>query len=148
PLHLCTFPINPVQSTQKIPALLEAPPYLRHFPPMIQQSLTKSWTLRPMETVDSNSLCGLGDLVKMLSWLSGKKSTTISRVARIHVEELGPCYFDHWIRMPTKTLWLNQTFFPFSALLKNNPPIFIGLTESQHFAILKMKDKNIYPEAQ
>ncbi|KNZ51217.1 hypothetical protein VP01_4043g1, partial [Puccinia sorghi] len=80
--------------------LLEAPQYLRNFPPMIHH------------------LCGLWEVVMMLSWIPGNKSTKISRrnqnstgikgslrklteAKRIHVEELGPCDIDHWMSMPT-----------------------------------------------
>ncbi|KNZ47701.1 hypothetical protein VP01_620g6 [Puccinia sorghi] len=125
------------------------------FFPMIDK-LTKSGTLRPMDTVDSESLSGLWEVVKMLPWMSGKKSI-------IHVEELGTCDVDHWISIPETghlmaevynrpvfyydKSWI-QPFFPLTTLPNNNLPIFIGLTESQHFVVLKMKDDNLFPAAQ
>ncbi|KNZ46773.1 hypothetical protein VP01_6976g1 [Puccinia sorghi] len=63
----------------------------------------------------------------------------INRVVhRIHVEELGCCDIDHWMSMPT------TAFFPSTTLPNNNPPIFIGLKESWHFVVLKMKDENLF----
>ncbi|KNZ54776.1 uncharacterized protein VP01_2857g4 [Puccinia sorghi] len=90
---------------------------------------------------NSKSLHGIWGVFKMLSWMSGKKSTTISRVAqRIHVEELGPCDIYHWMSMPTTDhimaevynrpvfyygkSW-SQKFFPSTTLPNKNPPIFI-----------------------
>ena len=37
-----TQKLNPVQSTQIIPSLLEAPQYLSHLPPMIHQYIEKN----------------------------------------------------------------------------------------------------------
>ncbi|KNZ45459.1 uncharacterized protein VP01_808g3 [Puccinia sorghi] len=42
----------------------------------------------------------------------------------------------------------SQTFFPLTTLPNKNPPIFIGLTEIQHFMALKMKDQNLFPVSQ
>ncbi|KNZ47849.1 hypothetical protein VP01_609g12 [Puccinia sorghi] len=74
-----------------------------------------------------------------------------------------PCDIDHWMSMPMTghhmaefynrsvfyfgKSW-SQTFFPLMTFPNNNPPIFIGLTESQHFIVLKMKDENLFPVAQ
>ncbi|KNZ54676.1 hypothetical protein VP01_2887g5 [Puccinia sorghi] len=33
-------------------------------------------------------------------------------------------------------------------LPKTNPPIFVGLTESRHFVVLKMKNENLFPASQ
>ena len=82
---------------------------------------------------------------------------------RILFEDPGPCNMDHWMSMPTTghlmaevydrpvfyygKSW-SQTFFPSTTLPNNNPPIFIGLTESQDFVVLKMKDENLFPAAQ
>ncbi|KNZ59877.1 hypothetical protein VP01_164g8 [Puccinia sorghi] len=81
---------------------------------------------------------------------------------RIHCEELGPYDIDHWMSIPTTghlmaevdnrpifyygKSW-SQAFFLSTTLPNNNPPIFIGLTESQHFLVLKMKDDNLFPAA-
>ncbi|KNZ47418.1 uncharacterized protein VP01_6404g1, partial [Puccinia sorghi] len=40
--------------------------------------------------------------------------------------------------------WI-QTLFPSTILPKNNPPIFLGLMETWHFVVLKMKDENLFP---
>ncbi|KNZ50517.1 uncharacterized protein VP01_4379g1 [Puccinia sorghi] len=42
----------------------------------------------------------------------------------------------------------SQTFFPLMTIQNKNPPIFIGLKESRHFLVLKIKDENLFPEAQ
>ncbi|KNZ43828.1 uncharacterized protein VP01_982g6 [Puccinia sorghi] len=42
----------------------------------------------------------------------------------------------------------SQSFFPSTTLPNQNPKIFIGLTESRHFMVLKMKDENLLPVAQ
>ncbi|KNZ48071.1 hypothetical protein VP01_592g12 [Puccinia sorghi] len=93
----------------------------------------------------SKSLRGLWDMVKMLSWISFQKSMTISMsmAQRIHVEKLGPCDIDHWMSMPTMGHLMAEVYNS-----SNNPPIFIGLTESQNFLVLKMKDENSFPTAQ
>ncbi|KNZ44209.1 hypothetical protein VP01_940g4 [Puccinia sorghi] len=82
---------------------------------------------------------------------------------RIDIEKLGPCDIAHWMSMPTTgnlmsevynwpvfyygKYW-SQTFFPSTTLPKNNPPIFLGLTETWHFVVLKIKDEDLFPMAQ
>ncbi|KNZ55113.1 hypothetical protein VP01_2761g3 [Puccinia sorghi] len=43
--------------------------------------------------------------------------------------------------------WI-QPFFPSTNLSNKNPPIFIGLSESRNFVILKINDENLCPVAQ
>jgi len=171
----------PVRSTQKIPSLLEAPQYLRHFPPMIHQYIEK------ILDVEADGHCGF----RVIAWALGRGQDAfmdvrkeiyrdltgqskfyldqgfldeIDRVAwRIRFEDSGPCDIDHWMSMPTTghlmaevydrpvfyygRSW-SQTFFPLTTPPNNNPPIFIGLTESRHFVVLKMKDEELFPAAQ
>ncbi|KNZ56979.1 uncharacterized protein VP01_2272g2 [Puccinia sorghi] len=42
----------------------------------------------------------------------------------------------------------SQTFFPLTTLQNKNPPIILGLTETWHFVVLKMKDEDLFPMAQ
>ena len=51
----------PVRSTRKIPSLLEAPQYLRHFPPMIHQYIEK------ILDVEADGQCGF----QVISWAFG-----------------------------------------------------------------------------
>ncbi|KNZ59948.1 hypothetical protein VP01_1639g15 [Puccinia sorghi] len=105
-----------------------------------------------------------GALAQLLEFYLNEGFLDESEVAqRIYVEELGPCDIDHWMSMPTTghlmaefynrlvfyygKSW-SQKLFPLTNLPKNNPPIFIGLTESQHFVVLKMKDENVFLVAQ
>ncbi|KNZ54750.1 hypothetical protein VP01_2868g6 [Puccinia sorghi] len=87
----------------------------------------------------------------------------IEKVAqRIDVDELGTCSIAHCMRMLTTghlmaevynrqiLLWqiLESNFPPINHLPNNNPPIFLGLTETQHFVVLKMKDEDLFPTPQ
>ncbi|KNZ48126.1 hypothetical protein VP01_588g2 [Puccinia sorghi] len=130
-----TQKVNPVQSTQKILAIFEAPQYLKHFPPIICQYVDK--------ILD----------VEMLSWMSGKRSKTVSSCNHnSNCIKASSMKLTEWLReyMPVfyyGKSW-SQSLFPSTTLSNNNPPIFIGLTESWHFVILKIKDESSFSEAQ
>ncbi|KNZ49585.1 hypothetical protein VP01_4922g1 [Puccinia sorghi] len=49
----------------------------------------------------------------------------------------------NWLR---KYMWSNWDLSILPS--KKNPPIFIGLTESWHFVVLKMIYEHLFPEAQ
>ena len=42
----------------------------------------------------------------------------------------------------------SQTFFPSSGSPNENPPIFLALTGSRHFVVLKMKNESLFPAPQ
>ncbi|KNZ54524.1 hypothetical protein VP01_2925g1 [Puccinia sorghi] len=114
------------------------PHSLRNFPPVIEKILD----------VEANIHCGF---------------RVILVAQRMNVEGLGPCDIDHWMRISTTghlmaqvfnrpvfdngKSWI-QTFFKLKTFWNNNLKILIGLIESQHFVVLKMKDENLFPAAQ
>ena len=135
--------ILPVRSTRKIPALPEAPQYLRHFPPMIHQYIEK------ILDVEADGHCGF----RVIAWELGRGQDSfmdvrkeiyndlkersefylnqgfldeVDRVARrIHVDESGPCDIDHWMSMPTTGHLMAEVY--------NRPVFYYGKSWSQTF---------------
>ncbi|KNZ59735.1 hypothetical protein VP01_1671g2 [Puccinia sorghi] len=87
----------------------------------------------------------------------------IDKVAeRIDFEKSGTCNISHWVIIPTAEnlmeevynrpvfygKYWSQIFFSSTNVPNNNPPIFLCLTETWDFVVLKMKDENSFPENQ
>ncbi|KNZ48570.1 hypothetical protein VP01_5561g1, partial [Puccinia sorghi] len=120
---------NNCNQPKKTPALEEAPQYLKHFPPMIQPYIEQ------ILDVEAEEHCGFQLIAWALVW---------SRwLYMLKIQDLRftiPVFYYH-------KYW-SQTFLPSTTLPNNNPPIFLGLTETQHFVALKMKYENLFTLAQ
>ncbi|KNZ50598.1 hypothetical protein VP01_4333g1, partial [Puccinia sorghi] len=121
------------------------------------QTLNQEWHLRGKLNLEK-----LHSSIRIL--LNQGFLNEIEKVAeRIDVDKSGPCDISDWMRMPTSGnlmaevynmpvfyygKYCSQTFFPSTTLPNKNPPIFLDLTETWHFVVLKMKDENLFPAAQ
>ncbi|KNZ51666.1 hypothetical protein VP01_386g10 [Puccinia sorghi] len=102
-----------------------------------------------METVDSKSFTGLWDMAQSEFYLNQGFLYEIDKVAeRINFYKAGPCDISHWMSMPTMGHLMEESKLLPINHPNNNPPIFLGLTETPHFVVLKMKDENSFPAAQ